>query len=605
MPSKNSIAETSASPTRPSKLQAALRCAGRGWPVIPLHWIEDGSCSCPAMKCTSPGKHPLTVNGVKDATTDNEWIRTWWKECPDANIGIATGAPSGIVVLDVDPRHGGEKSLCDFEETNGSLPIGPRVRTGGGGQHLYFSDDGIPLRNVVGLRPGLDIRGDGGYVVGPGSNHLSGEPYVWQHGKTPAKFPLPSVPSHLRSLASPPVTIQPPRTSDAIPETQRNDKLTSLAGAMRHRGMHQASIEAALLQENRLRCKPPLDDGEVSRIAASVGRYAPGNGIPSASAPQNRVLVFHTGAEIEKATTEKIPWVVEPYIAAGAITDISGKVKLAGKTTFALDMVRNVTQGTEFMGWKTLKTPVVYLTEQPKVTFREAMKRAGLLGQTNFHVLFRSEAFGISWYEVAGEAVRKCEAIGSKLFVTDTLPQFAGLIRDAENDSGAALAAIEPLQMAAAREIGILTISHNRKGGGALGDSRRGSSAFAGAVDVLCGLQRPEGNGPRNRRLLSAVSRFDGTPEELLIELREDGFHSLGEPGEAAKKQVEQEVLVALPTSKADAIDIVALSKTTNIKRSHLQRVLEELLKNNLARSTGKGVRKDPIRYFAERGDQK
>jgi hypothetical protein len=201
---------------------------------------------------------------------------------------------------------------------------------------------------------------------------------------------------------------------------------------------------------------------------------------------------------------------------------------------------------------------------------------------------------------VAGEAVRKCEAIGSKLFVTDTLPQFAGLIRDAENDSGAALAAIEPLQMAAAREIGILTISHNRKGGGALGDSRRGSSAFAGAVDVLCGLQRPEGNGPRNRRLLSAVSRFDGTPEELLIELRDDGFHSLGEPGEAAKKQVEQEVFIALPTSKADAIDIVALSKKTNIKRSHLQRVLEELLKNNLARSIGKGVRKDPIRYFSE-----
>jgi hypothetical protein len=71
-------------------------------------------------------------------------------------------------------------------------------------------------------------------------------------------------------------------------------------------------------------------------------------------------------------------------------------VKLAGKTTFALDMVRKVTQGTEFMGWRTIKTPVVYLTEQPKVTFREAMKRAGLLGQTDFHVLFRSEAFGIS-----------------------------------------------------------------------------------------------------------------------------------------------------------------------------------------------------------------
>src|SRR5580700_5902678 len=114
MPSKKPIAETPASPTRRSKLQYALNCARRGWPVIPLNWAEHGSCSCPAMKCTSPGKHPLTVRGIKDATTDTEWIRTWWKEFPEANIGIATGAASGIVALDVDPRHGGEESLREL-----------------------------------------------------------------------------------------------------------------------------------------------------------------------------------------------------------------------------------------------------------------------------------------------------------------------------------------------------------------------------------------------------------------------------------------------------------------------------------------------------------
>jgi hypothetical protein len=603
MPTKKSCAEAHPSPKRPSKVQYALNYAQRGWPVIPLYWVEDGVCSCSEPKCTHPGKHPLTVHGVNDATVDVRAISAWWQECPDANIGIATGAASGIVVLDVDPRNGGDKSLGELEESHGSLPDGPRVQTGGGGEHMYFALQGGTIRSKLGLLPGLDLLGDGRYVVAVGSNHASGKTYIWQHGKTPTKVPLPVMPDWLHKLASNNTQAPRPQIQTdvvAIPQYQRNTTLTSLAGTMRHRGMHQISIEAALLKENRLRCKPPLDDGEVSGIAASVGRYSPGDAITSVAARPERVLVFHNGAEIATAVPEEIPWVVEPFIAVGAITDLSGKVKLAGKTTLALDMVRSVTQGTNFLDWKTVKGPVVYLTEQPKVTFREAMKRAGLLGQKHFHMLFRSEAFGVSWPEVVREAVRECEASGSKFLVTDTLPQFAGLVRDAENDSGAALAAIEPLQIAAARGIAVLTISHDRKGGGAPGDARRGSSAYGGAVDVLCALRRTEGNGPRNRRLLISVSRFDSTPEELLIELREDGYHSLGEPGEAAKQQVESEVLSALPHSKSEALDIGALEKKTNVKRSQLQRVLEVLLKKNLANKTGEGVKGKPVRYFAD-----
>ena len=586
----------------PPRIKVALSCARRGWPVIPLYWLEDGDCSCSNLKCSDAGKHPLTVNGVTNATTDDTWIRAWWEEFPDSNIGIATGAPSGLVVLDVDPRHGGDASLRELEKKHGPLPDGPRVRTGGGGEHLYFSHPGGTLKNLVDLLPGLDIRADGGYVVGVGSNHASGNTYLWHQGKTPAKLALPSFPDWLRTLATVSPATQGPQDADAILERKRNATLTSFAGTMRNRGMSPAAIEAALLHENRLRCKPPLGDAEVSRIAASVGRYAPGNSLPSGSlppAPTAASLVFHNGAEIENAIAEEVPWVVEPYIAVGAMTDLSGKVKLAGKTTFALDMIGNVTQGTDFLGKKTSKGPVVYLTEQPKVTFREAMKRARLLGQKDFHVLFRSDAFGVRWEDVVSEAVRKCENCGAKLLVVDTLSQFAGLIRDAENDSGAALMAIEPLQIAAARGIAVLTISHDRKGGGAPGDARRRSSAYAGAVDVLCGLRRPDGNGPRNRRMLVAVSRFDGTPEEVLIELHDDGYHSLGEPGEAAKEQVEQEVLDVLPTSKATAIDIKTLVKKTKKTRAQLQRILDQLLTRGLVHKTGKGSKGDPFRYFS------
>jgi hypothetical protein len=175
MPKQKSRADAHPPRALPSRLKVALSYARLGWPVIPLEWLEDGDCSCSNLKCSDAGKHPLTVNGVTNATTDDTWIRTWWEEFPEANIGIATGAPSGLVVLDVDPRHGGDASLRQLEMKHGPLPDGPRVRTGGGGEHLYFSHPGGTVKSVVGLLPGLDVRGDGGYVVGPGSNHSSGK----------------------------------------------------------------------------------------------------------------------------------------------------------------------------------------------------------------------------------------------------------------------------------------------------------------------------------------------------------------------------------------------------------------------------------------------
>src|SRR5207249_3496570 len=98
-----------------SMLDAALRYAGRGWAVIPLHSVdESGNCSCGNGECKSPGKHPLTKNGRNDASTDEARIRAWWSKAPAANVAIATG--SGLAVLDIDPRHGGDASLALLED---------------------------------------------------------------------------------------------------------------------------------------------------------------------------------------------------------------------------------------------------------------------------------------------------------------------------------------------------------------------------------------------------------------------------------------------------------------------------------------------------------
>ena len=98
----------------------ALDYAGDRMPVLPLHTPEDGRCSCRSAGCDSPGKHPRTLHGKDDATTDTEVIARWWTRWPTANIGIRP--VPGLVVLDVDPRSGGNTTLAELIQQNGPLP---------------------------------------------------------------------------------------------------------------------------------------------------------------------------------------------------------------------------------------------------------------------------------------------------------------------------------------------------------------------------------------------------------------------------------------------------------------------------------------------------
>ena len=140
-----------------TRLEFALRAAERGWPVIPLHWVKNGKCSCGTQDCPNAGKHPLTTHGVKDATTDENQDSRMVARRAQGEYRHRDGQGSGIFVLDVDPRHGGDKSLCEAEKIHGPLPIGPRVRTGGGGEHIYFlRPAGEPLKSTVNLLPGID-----------------------------------------------------------------------------------------------------------------------------------------------------------------------------------------------------------------------------------------------------------------------------------------------------------------------------------------------------------------------------------------------------------------------------------------------------------------
>ncbi len=252
--------------------EAALAYAARGWHVLPLWWPDvDGRCSCGKGDCQSPGKHPigdLVPHGLKDASTDAVTIKTWWDKYPHANVGIRTGADSGIIVLDVDGDDG-QQSLRGRH-----LPPTPVARTGKG-WHYVFAYPDSPAPNAVRVLPGVDVRGNSGFFVAPPSAHPSGSAYEWLI--SPEETAPSAPPEWIATLLARP---REPHVADPIAEArirqgQRNTTLTSLAGTMRRKGMTEDAIAAALLAENAARCDPPLPEDEVEGIARSVARYEP------------------------------------------------------------------------------------------------------------------------------------------------------------------------------------------------------------------------------------------------------------------------------------------------------------------------------------------
>jgi hypothetical protein len=178
--------------------EAAAAYAARGWPVMPLHTPTAAGCSCRRRDCASVGKHPRTAHGLSDASTNHEQVKTWWSMWPDANVGVATGERAGLVVLDIDPRHGGQDSLVALETVVGPLPGTLTADTGGGGTHVFYGHHRNPKwptpsrGNAFGAEmPGVDVKSDGGYVVVAPSVHASGRRYAWCGDWTRALAPWP------------------------------------------------------------------------------------------------------------------------------------------------------------------------------------------------------------------------------------------------------------------------------------------------------------------------------------------------------------------------------------------------------------------------------
>ncbi|HWP00704.1 MAG TPA: bifunctional DNA primase/polymerase [Methylococcus sp.] len=243
---------------------AALRYLARGWSVIP---VLPGS-KRPLVPWLMFQQRRPTPAQVHD------WFRRW----PDANVAVVTGTVSGLVVLDIDVQHGGAESLARLEQIHGALPSTLEAVTGGGGRHLYFAHPGGILHNRVGIEPGIDLRGDGGYVVAPPSLHPSGRRYRWAPTVDFDTAPA-AMPGWLtRRLLQPfgrvghPLAHWRQLVRAGVKEGERNNTIASLAGHLLWRGVDPAVTLDLLLCWNAVRCRPPLPEDEVTRTVESITR---------------------------------------------------------------------------------------------------------------------------------------------------------------------------------------------------------------------------------------------------------------------------------------------------------------------------------------------
>lgn len=278
-------------------MKAALWYAQKKkWAVFPLHTVnERGMCSCRKRDCENAGKHPrwdkeLLPNGVKGASTDMEKIIQWWTKWPDANIGVATGAASGFIVLDIDPPLG-EESIEEIERAHGPLPDTIEAITGSGGRHILFKQPSWYVKSSSGeIGKGLDVRGDGGYIVVAPSLHKSGQRYEWEIEHRPEETELAEIPEWLADKLQEKVTRHSETAKaqttgrvwrrylkgGAIEEGTRDNTLFAIGCSMRANGASYEDILATLVAVNAERCNPPMEYRQVLQKADQAAKYSPG-----------------------------------------------------------------------------------------------------------------------------------------------------------------------------------------------------------------------------------------------------------------------------------------------------------------------------------------
>jgi hypothetical protein len=508
------------------RLNFALRYASEcRVPVFPVCGIRAGKCDCGRPDCSSPGKHPLTANGFRDATTDEAQIRAWWGRWPNANIGMPTGAVSGYFVLDVDLPDG-PASLDALIKQHGGLPECARSITGSGGEQYFFANPGeLEIRNSAGaLGPNLDVRGNGGYVVLPPSFHASGRKYKWldtQHTMR-ALGPV-DAPAWLIEGAAKPASSKRPDEGapcEGIREGKRNDQLYRLARSLRTKRHSKEAVLRMLQMANAVECRPPLSAGEIEAIVANAFKQPDREGFNPQNSPGGTPVLIR----IADVAPESVRWLWQNRIAFGKLNLIAGDPGI-GKSFITLDLAARASTGRAFPDGAPSCEPcsVVLLSAEDGVadTIRPRLEAAGAnldlisillakkIGEKESPI--SSLSADLKVLESAVEQTR------ARLVIVDPISAYMG---DADSHKNADVRAVlAPLAaLAEQKSAALVGVTHLGKGENSALYRVLGSIAFTAAARVLHGAaELQDGSG---RRVFGPLkSNLSALPKALAFQL--------------------------------------------------------------------------------------
>lgn len=256
------------------------------WPVFPVHTIHGVVCTCGNRNCKNAGKHPkwdkqLIPDGLLSATKNPEIINKWFTKWPDANIAVPTGEVSGFIAVDIDPRHGGNQTWDDLIQEHGTIPDTVEALTGGGGRHILFKHPGQKVtsnQNGEALGPGVDVKGDGGYIIVSPSLHESGGRYEWEYSSLPSETPIAEMPDWIKKKVMQKEgegkqgKIQSSywlEVMQGVGEGQRNTTATQVLGHLLRRYVDPFMAWAIFEMWNE-RNDPPLSEKELHSIFNSI-----------------------------------------------------------------------------------------------------------------------------------------------------------------------------------------------------------------------------------------------------------------------------------------------------------------------------------------------
>lgn len=329
-----------------------------GTKVFPLWWIDPatGKCACrSADRCDSPGKHPLFTpahgrddplkgackgtcgrigHGVNDATDDVSVVTGWWGRSPLANIGMPAHA-NGLAILDVDPRHGGDRSLVRLRiamtDRGSPWPSTVVQLTGSGGEHHLFRapPDGIvsKSKSFGPDMPGLDTRGRGGYIVAAPSRHASGGVYEWAgvgYSRLPFFADPPPWPALLTELMT------PTREAAKIAGVRVGSTPEAQEAMVRRLAPEGVERYVAVAVENELSALRSTSDGarntNLNKAGYAIGRFVAAGKLPEDIAYRELCrAALAAGLEIKN-----IPRTAQSGLSAGMGRDFTIKRRLAG-----------------------------------------------------------------------------------------------------------------------------------------------------------------------------------------------------------------------------------------------------------------------------------